>query len=310
MKSIPDNSLKVSVWMITYNHEKYISQAIESVLMQTTNFAFELIIGEDCSTDNTRTICMSYEQKYPNVVKVLQHTSNVGIHKNLILTLEACQGQYVAMLEGDDYWTDPLKLQKQIDFLDRNPDFVLCYQKALQIDEATGSEKITNEGDHPVTGIEEILSRGWFMRTGSLMFRNGLVKEFPDWYFNYPSTDYMLHILIAQYGKIGFLNDVTSVYRQHGGGITREFEKDFIEFYKKKIQLLDIIDEFLKNEFSNFICELKNQIYLESSINIIRSPRSLNRVIYLIRILPHLQLKKIIFLGLRSLKRRLMSAKR
>jgi glycosyltransferase involved in cell wall biosynthesis len=297
--------LKASVWMITYNHEQYIAQAIESVLAQVTKFPFDLIIGEDCSTDNTRSICLEYEKKYPHIVKVLQHKTNVGIHKNLVLTLEACKGQYVALLEGDDYWTDVSKLQKQVDFLDNNPDFVLCYQKTLQIDEATGAEKITNEKDHPVTGMEEILQRGWFMRTGSIVFRNGLIGEFPAWYFDYKSTDYMLHILLAQHGKIGFLNETTSVYRRHVGGITQAFEREIIEFYKKKLQMLDVVNEYLAFKYDRFIQILKKDLYNTSFAIIARRPRSLRDIAYLVRITPRLDFKKIFVSTFMFFRRRL-----
>jgi glycosyltransferase involved in cell wall biosynthesis len=298
-------SLKASVWMICYNHEKYIAQAIESVLSQVTTFPFDLIIGEDCSTDNTRAICLSYQERYPQIVKVLAHTSNVGIHKNLILTLNACKGQYIALLEGDDYWTDNYKLQKQVDFLDHHNDFVMCYQKTLQINEALGTEKITNENDHAETGVEEILSRGWFMRTGSIAFRNGVLGEFPSWYFDYNSTDYMLHILLAQHGKIGFLNEVTSVYRRHEGGITKVFESEIIAFWKKKLKMLDVIDEYLQFKYSDSIQILRDQLYHESFTVIIRRPRSLKDVVYVFQILPRLSAKREFDSIYMFLKRRL-----
>jgi glycosyltransferase involved in cell wall biosynthesis len=304
MKPVEHNPLKVSVWMITYNHEKYIAQAIESVLAQVTNFPFDLIIGEDCSKDRTREICLEYEKKYPHIITVLQHATNVGIHKNLILTLEACKGQYVALLEGDDYWTDNYKLQKQVDFLDKNPDFVLCYQKTLQINEVTGKEKITNDNDQPVTGMEEILSRGWFMRTGSIVFRNGIVRQFPSWYYDYSSTDYMLHILLAQHGKIGFLNEITSVYRTHEGGITREFERKIIAFYKKKLKMLDVIDEYLEFKYSRFIRVLKKDLYNSAFSIIIRKPGSLKDLAYLVSITPRLDFKKLFASTFMFFKRR------
>jgi glycosyltransferase involved in cell wall biosynthesis len=295
MEAVNKNPLKASVWMITYNHEKYISQAIESALSQVTNFSFELVIGEDCSKDNTRAICLSYQERYPHLIKLLDNKTNVGIHKNLILTLEACKGQYVAMLEGDDYWTDKNKLQKQIDFLDANPDFVMCYQKTLQIDEINGSKKITNESDKAITGIEEILSRGWFMRTGSLAFRNGLLGEFPRWYFEYTSTDYMLHILIAQHGKIGFLNEVTSVYRRHEGGITQEFEEIFIEHYRKKQELLNEINKYFGFKYNRYIQEYKKNLYNACFIRILRHPHSRRDVVYLFRIVPFLDYRKLMY---------------
>ena len=117
-----DTSKKVSVFMITYNHEKYIAEALDSILMQKTDFDFDIVIGEDCSTDATRRIVLEYSRKYPDKIKLLLHNVNVGFISNMMYVLEACTGKYVAMCEGDDYWTDPFKLQKQVDFLEASLD--------------------------------------------------------------------------------------------------------------------------------------------------------------------------------------------
>ena len=119
--------MKVSVLTITYNHEKYIAQAIESVLIQEVNFDYELVIGEDCSTDKTREIVIDYQRKYPHKIRLLLNEKNLGMHRNFAQTYHACRGQYIAVLEGDDFWTSPHKLQKQVDFLDNNPDFAICF---------------------------------------------------------------------------------------------------------------------------------------------------------------------------------------
>lgn len=110
------NRMKVSVLMITYNHEKFIAQAIDSILMQQVNFDYEIVIGEDCSTDGTRAIVIQYQKEYPDKIRLLLPEENLGMHKNFVQTFRACQGEYIALLEGDDYWTSPRKLQKQVDF--------------------------------------------------------------------------------------------------------------------------------------------------------------------------------------------------
>jgi glycosyltransferase involved in cell wall biosynthesis len=108
--------MKVSVLMITYNHEKFIAQAIDSILMQQTDFEYEIVVGDDFSKDRTRAILDNYKKKHPSKIKLLFPDRNLGMHRNFIQTLNSCQGQYVALLEGDDYWTSPYKLQKQVDF--------------------------------------------------------------------------------------------------------------------------------------------------------------------------------------------------
>ena len=118
---------QVSVCMLTYNHEKYIAQAIESVLMQKTDFDYELVIGEDCSVDKTREIVKKFQLKCPNIIKPIYHERNVGASRNCFeFVLPACKGKYIALLEGDDYWIDSLKLQKQIDVFEANSHIALC----------------------------------------------------------------------------------------------------------------------------------------------------------------------------------------
>src|SRR3712207_1086613 len=103
-------SMKVSVLMLAYNHEKFIAQALDSALMQQVNFDYEIVIGEDCSTDNTRDILIRYQKEYPHRIRLLLPEKNLGMHDNLIQTFKACRGDYIAFLEGDDYWTSPNKL--------------------------------------------------------------------------------------------------------------------------------------------------------------------------------------------------------
>lgn len=125
----------LTVLLATYNHEKYISRAIDSILMQETDFFFDVLIGEECSTDSTRDIINSYASKYPNKISIIERKQNVGMHENLNSLVQNCKDKYVARLEGDDYWTDNKKLQKQVDFLELNPDFVCCAHNTHIVDE-------------------------------------------------------------------------------------------------------------------------------------------------------------------------------
>ncbi len=117
----------VSVNMITYNHAPYIAQAIEGVLQQKTNFAFELVIGEDCSTDRTREVVFEYQKKYPDIIRVITSEQNVGARKNSYRTEKACRGKYIAFCDGDDYWHNPYKMQKQVDYLESHPECVMVH---------------------------------------------------------------------------------------------------------------------------------------------------------------------------------------
>ncbi|HND88872.1 MAG TPA: glycosyltransferase, partial [Saprospiraceae bacterium] len=125
-----DNTPLVSVCMITYKQEAYIGKAIESVLMQQTDFPIELVIGEDASPDGTLRICQHYQALHPDKIRLMTGEKNMGFSWNFARTLWATRGEYIALLEGDDYWTDPLKLQKQVDFLRKSPDFNLHFHNA------------------------------------------------------------------------------------------------------------------------------------------------------------------------------------
>ena len=119
----------VSVCMTTYNHEHYIAEAIESVITQRVNFALEIVIGEDCSTDNTLAICRDYQSRYPEIIRIVAWENNIGMHANYRRTIEACSGKYIAMLDGDDYFTDPNKLQMQVDALE-STGAAMCYTRS------------------------------------------------------------------------------------------------------------------------------------------------------------------------------------
>lgn len=136
-----NTGLKVSVLMLTYNQERYINEAIRSVMLQETNFLFELVIGNDASTDCTGTICEDWQRKYPEQIVLFNRKKNLGLQQNFIQTYARCRGQYIAICEGDDFWTDKRKLQIQADFLDTHPDYSTCFHRVINYyeDRGTGS---------------------------------------------------------------------------------------------------------------------------------------------------------------------------
>lgn len=203
--------------MITYNHEKYIAEAIEGVVMQKTNFPFELIIGEDLSTDNTRTICIEYQKKYPDIIRLRLNNPNQGMMLNWINNIESGRGQYIALCDGDDYWTDPYKLQKQFDFMEANPDFAMCSHKVHTLMCGVMDENIEMERD--ILTTEDIIRKDWGLLTASIFFRKDAHKS-PDWYYTVKNGDYALQLIVSLSGKIKFLPDYMAVYRQHLGGVS------------------------------------------------------------------------------------------
>lgn len=217
--------MMVSVCCITYNHEKYIAQALDSFLMQETDFKFEILIGEDRSTDNTRVIIQDYCNRYPDIIKLISQETNVGPIRNQIGVLAEAKGKYVAMCDGDDFWTDAFKLQKQVDFLEVNDDYVMCCHHTEVIDD---DDKTVYVKDYPV-GLEfdykdVLLGKREETRIVSLMMRN--IKEVTDvttqsWYLDTYGTDTLLKLYaVANTGKkIYVLPDVMACYRYHNGGI-------------------------------------------------------------------------------------------
>lgn len=246
---------KVSICMVTYNHEKYIAQAIESVLMQQTDFQYELVIGEDCSTDGTREIVRRYAEQNPDRIRAFLRPHNLGAlgrGNNGVTTLKECKGQYVALLEGDDYWTDPLKLQKQVGFLDGYDDHVLCFHNANVIYDSSKKEShpaLTFKKSSRYT-LRDVIS-GNFIPTCSVMYRNGLFLNFPDWYYTMPMGDWPLYIMLLQRGDACFMNEVMASYRVHEGGVWSKQNR--VDIIKKSIEAAKILDWYTGFKFKRII---------------------------------------------------------
>jgi glycosyltransferase involved in cell wall biosynthesis len=214
---------KVSVSMITYDHEKFIEEAINGVLMQECDFDFELIISNDCSPDNTDAVIQKILQNHPKAscITYFNHKKNLGMMPNSTFALQQCTGKYIAACEGDDYWIDPYKLQKQVDFLEANPDYVLSFHKIkiLKSDGSLISDFITKVPENYET--QETLARlGNYIHTPSIVFRN-IIKEYPKELSISPIGDYFLYMILTEHGKIKYLEDEMAVYRYGVGVISK-----------------------------------------------------------------------------------------
>lgn len=213
-------ALKLSVLMITYNHEQYIAQALDSVLMQQVDFDYEIVVGEDCSSDATRSILLGYRDQHPDRIRLLLPEKNLGMMPNFMRCFEACRGDYIAMLEGDDFWTSSTKLQSQVDFLDSHPECAACFHNAqVTYEGAQKPDHLCHEKPlQPFFTQEEILAK-FFIPTCSTMFRNRLFDGFPEWFATLPMGDWPLHVLNAEHGSFGYLDQVMASYRVHDGGV-------------------------------------------------------------------------------------------
>jgi glycosyltransferase involved in cell wall biosynthesis len=211
--------IKVSVCMITYNHEKFIESAIKSVVTQDANFKFELVIGEDCSNDKTLAICLEMQKQYPDMIRILSHRKNQGMMHNFVETFNACRGEYIAILEGDDTWAISNKLQLQTDFLDQNPDFTACFTGTVAFFDDTGQTAYhipPEEFRKSELVIEQLIRRN-VIAACSITFRKDLIT-FPEWYFSLPFGDWPIYISLAEKGKIGYIDIDAANYRLHQGG--------------------------------------------------------------------------------------------
>ena len=210
---------RVTVLLTTYNHEKYIAQALDSVLMQETNFDYEVVILEDCSTDATRDILQTYHQRYPGRIRLRLAERNQHSNNPFTEEFNASQSVYIAMLDGDDYWTSAKKLQRQVEFLENHAECVICFHNVLRVYE--GEERApllyNSAQQKPISNIED-LWQYCFIAGCSPLIRKAAVSTLPKWYNDLPVGDWPLFLLAAQHGQIGYIDDVLGVYRIHPSG--------------------------------------------------------------------------------------------
>lgn len=251
----------VSIACITYNQESFIDQAIESFIMQKTSFPFEIVIHDDASTDSTLVILQKYVEKFPNfIIPIFQKKNQVsqGINPLSEFVFPNCSGKYIAVCEGDDYWIDPLKLQKQVDFMESNPDYSLCFHNAeIKHEGVKGKNQLfcdqTEQETHDI--LDAIKRNG--MPTASMLFRKKAM-EIPEWLKHIYNGDYALHLILANNGKIKYINEVMSVYRKNQGGFSAKVKNSEVWF--KIYELLSYFDMFTNFKYHEQIQRRKNEL--------------------------------------------------
>lgn len=252
--------------MITYNHEKFIAQALESALMQKVSFEYEIVVGEDCSTDNTRQILIDYQSKYPEKIRLLLPEKNLGAINNFVATFQECRGDYIAIIEGDDYWTYPGKLQKQVEFLEDHPESSACFHNVNICDEdgVTKDRPFLPSTLKSFFTLEDIVL-DFFIPTCSVVFRNKLFKTFPNWYYSMPVGDWPLHILNAEHGNFGYIDEVFACYRVHENSMWST--RNSLDVKLKTIFAKNVINRHLKFKFKKKIqTDLAKSYYVVTQI--------------------------------------------
>jgi glycosyltransferase involved in cell wall biosynthesis len=214
------NKVLVSACIITYNQQAYIAQCIDAALSQQIQGEYEIVIGDDCSTDGTTAICRQYAEKYPEVIRFIERGKNLGMNGNWTETIHACKGQYIAVCEGDDYWTDDSKLQRQIDFLESHPECSFSFHKGLKM----SGENLAGAMEYPQNiHIESLDAAAFFsivtIPTASVVYRNDFLYAEPG----HSHPDFLLYSTLLSKGRAGFIDRVMSVYRLHEGGISSNY---------------------------------------------------------------------------------------
>lgn len=230
----------LSVCLITYNQVKYIKETIDGVLMQKVNFSWELIIADDCSTDGTREIVLDYKKKYPDFIKLILRETNVGAAQNWLELIKTPNSKYIAYVEGDDYWTNPLKLQKQVDFLQAHSEYSFCFHNAKTY---FVNSDVYDDFNHKLKSksykTKDLLIKGWIIPSASLVIRKEMLPDpFPDWYYDVFGGDYALELLLTTKGDFFYFDEIMSVYRKNVDNSMSINCPKGVEYLRKQIFLL------------------------------------------------------------------------
>jgi len=257
----------VSVVVLTYNHEKYIAKAINSVLAQKCNFEIEIIIADDCSIDRTSEIVLSY--KNIKNIKIIIGEKNVGAKENEIRSYKLCLGKYIALCEGDDYWTDPYKLQKQVDFLEQNPDYSICSHRFKTYNNQQNEyfqdkypEYLMKDDDSGIDVDLKMYFDHYLMKTLTVVFRRDALNiNYLEKYKYFRDVHLFFHLILQGKGRL--MNFTAGVYTLHKGGIWSSIN----EYNKKETSFKLYYELFLHN---NYIIHLRNRSIqtLNSFINV------------------------------------------
>ena len=251
----------LSVCLITYNHVKYIKQAVEGVLIQEVDFVIELIIADDFSTDGTRDILLEYKNKYPKLITLILQEKNVGPARNWIDLITSPKSKYIAYFEGDDYWTDPLKLKKQVTFLENNENFTLVFHNAfVKHENVEGKDHSFCGSMQDTTTIKDVI-KSWYIPSVSMVFRKDGILPLPLWFETIYNGDYALHLMLATKGEIKYLNETMGVYRKNSGALSGSYST--IKNIKNLIKLFKIFNKETHQKYFISIIPRLTDLYFQ-----------------------------------------------
>ena len=302
----------VSVITITYNNAPYIVHCIEGVLMQKTTFPFELVIGEDCSTDGTREIVFKYVEQYPDIIRVITSETNVGMKENFRRTFNAYHGEYIALCEGDDYWIDPLKLQKQYEAV-IHYDVVFVTHKTIELimqnGEVIGTRLRGGKGESGYIKPEQIILKNINIQDSSFFVKKTIFEQLPEWYYQSPVLDIPLKMIAASLGKVYFIDEIMSVYLHGTPGSWTDRNRNpdkhdpkLFKFIRDYLVMCKNFDQFCGYKYHEAVRELSQnflikQIFVAGNREYLNIPENqkpaIDLIVYLSRFFPR-RLKKTI----------------
>lgn len=280
MKEILTNTPLVTINCTVYNHVSYLKDCLNGFISQKTNFKFVVVIHDDASTDGSAEIIKEYEKQYPDIFLPKYQSENQwskGIKPTWEFNFPLWKGKYIALCEGDDYWTDPYKLQKQVDFLEANPTYAGCFHYTQQVFTKHPDKQGRIYGKHgnqlDFTAEDTIATLSpW--HTSSFIFRNEAFEK-PDWLYNVVSGDMALFSIVAKSGNIKCIPEIMSVYQKHDGGVTKTVAHINENYHKNRITLIKYLDEF-----HNFKYHKKAQEVITYHTNAINNPNSNKKSIF------------------------------
>ncbi|ARN73879.1 glycosyltransferase [Oceanicoccus sagamiensis] len=306
---------KLSILLVTYNHEKHIRQALDALISQEFDGKIELVIADDCSTDSTLSIIDEYKEKDPRFVfEYLDGETNLGITRNYQRGFSACSGEYIAVLEGDDYWSTPKKLKSQIEFLDTHWETSMCSVNYFVYQEEISHfyPRTTVGTGHKLISARDLIADNLVGNFSTCMYRNSVVKSLKEELYSIRSYDWIVNICAAEKAMIGFLEEPMSVYRLHGNGVWSQSPD--VEKLQTQLDLIPLYDKLTEqiyhHEFSVLAHRLQENILALNITDLaqpILQPAEKGRVV-LVDIIPPILLSAIRLLTPPIIKRLILKA--
>lgn len=311
------SSPKVSVSIITYNAESYIQSVLDSVLSQEVDFEYEVIIGDDASSDNTKKILECYQEKYSNVFVIFRN-ANVGAAQNYLETLALCRGDYIAHLDGDDLML-PNKLQKQVQFLDNNNEYSAVFHNMRVFDNESGKtlRYYNSQGTKSRKNLSEIVKYGTGFCHSSKMFRASSIRDIEVKINTHVVFDWLMHIIHARHGDIGYIDEVLGEYRYHTSSVVFSNSNNIALVAEDLLKIIEYSRKFADEQVCQFakarvkferalrFLEIKDfksfRLYLIDSVNDYRFLGRKHRLFYSLKKYPN-YLRYIVFSYHKTLK--------